>query len=327
MAKLSGNRYTKYSVHCLIVSSAQSGATLRYDGRMPLDLSPHLDIATRHAVRGQALTAIPRLDIFMGQTVAREVPCLYRAVACFILQGSKRVTLDQHVLRYDSSHYLISALELPLVGQIFDEGSEFPYVAVSLVLDAGLLAELALAMPPVRDPDTLDIGIQTHPMSTEISAALLRLLTLLDTPGDIPVLAATTERELLYRLLQGPQGKLLRKIAQPEGPVVCIQRAVAWIRENYDKALRIDELCARTGMSRPSLHRHFRTMTGLSPLRYQKYVRLQEARRMLLDGGQTVSTVAFAVGYESASQFNREYVRQFTVPPARDREQRRQGIA
>ncbi|MCK1513231.1 AraC family transcriptional regulator [Bradyrhizobium sp. 190] len=291
------------------------------------DLAPHLDIALRHAPRGLTVQPIPRLELCVGQASIGNSPCLYRSMICFILQGSKRVTINDNLLSYDSAQYLISALDLPLIGQILDAGAGQPYVAVSLVLEPALLAELAATMPPERESDPKGIGIAINPMTGPLRDTLLRLLSLLDNPADIPVLAPMVERELLYRLLQGPQGRLLRQIAQPEGPLGRIRRAVGWIRDNHNTQLRIEALCDASGMSRASLHRHFLAMTGLSPLQYQKQLRLQEARQLLLAGEHSASDVAFAVGYESASQFSREYLRQFGAPPARDARQIRQAIA
>lgn len=289
-------------------------------------LAPHLDIALRHAPPGLTATRIPRVDICVGQGSTDKAPCLYRSMICFILQGSKRVAINDNLLSYDSEHYLISALELPLNGQIFDNEGGQPYVAISLVLDPAILTELAAAMPPVREREQKGIGIMINPLTASLSDTLLRLLSLLDTPDDIPVLGPMLERELLYRLLQGPQGRLLRQIAQPEGALSSIRRAVAWIRDNYNRRLRIEALCEVSGMSRASLHRHFLSMTGLSPVQYQKQLRLQEARQLLLAGEHRASDVAFVVGYESASQFSREYLRQFGAPPARNVREIRQAI-
>lgn len=293
---------------------------------MNSDLAPHLDIALRHAPPGLTATPIPRVDICVGQGSTDKAPCLYRSMICFILQGSKRVAINDDLLSYDSEQYLISALDLPLIGQILDADDGQPYVAVSLVLDPAILAELAATMPAVRETEQKGIGIAINPMSAPLRDTLLRLLSLLDTPADIPVLGPMVERELLYRLLQGPQGRLLRQIAQPDGALGSIRRAVAWIRDNYNVQLRIDALCNASGMSRASLHRHFLSMTGLSPLRYQKQLRLQEARQLLLAGEHRASDVAFAVGYESASQFSREYSRQFGASPARDVRGIRQAV-
>lgn len=293
---------------------------------MPNHLTPHIDIALRHVPSGLTITPIPRLEISVGQGTPDKAPCLYRSMICFILQGSKHVAINDDLLSYDPSQYLISALDLPLTGQILDAEDGRPYIAVSLVLDPVLLAEIASTMPAVRDVDPQGIGIAVNPMTASLNDTLLRLLTLLDTPGDIPILAPLVERELLYRLLQGPQGRLLRQIAQPEGALSRIRRAVTWIRDNHNTHLRIEALCNVSGMSRASLHRHFVAITGLSPVQYHKQLRLQEARQLLLAGDHRASDVAFAVGYESASQFSREYYRQFGAPPARDVRQIRQAI-
>ena len=290
------------------------------------DLMPHLDIALRHAPPGLTVTPIPRLEISVGQATTGKAPCLYRSMICFILQGSKHVAINDDLLSYDPAHYLISALDLPLIGQVLDADDGQPYAAVSLVLDPALLADVASAMPQVRDSGPEGIGIAINPMTAPLRDILLRLLSFLDTPDDIPVLAPLAERELLYRLLQGPQGRLLRKIAQPEGTLGRIRRAVEWIRDHHDTQLRVEALCDASGMSRASLHRHFLAITGLSPLQYHKQLRLQEARQLLLAGDRSASDVAFAVGYESASQFSREYLRQFGAPPARDVRQIRQAI-
>jgi len=293
---------------------------------MTYDLTPHLDIALRHAPSGLTSTPIPRLEISVGQASTGKAPCLYRSMICFILQGSKHVAIHDDLLSYDPAHYLISALDLPLIGQILDAEDGKPYVAISLILDAALLTDVASNMRPVRDVDPQGAGIAISPMTGPLRDTLLRLLSLLDAPADIQALAPMAERELLYRLLQGPQGRLLRRIAQPEGPLARVRRAVGWIRDNQNTRLRIEALCDASGMSRASLHRHFQAMTGLSPLQYQKQLRLQEARQLLLAGDHSASDVAFAVGYESASQFSREYLRQFGAPPARDVRQIRQAI-
>lgn len=290
------------------------------------DLQPHLKLALRHARSGMTVTPVPRLEIGVGETTSGTSPCLYRSMICFILQGSKDVTIHDNLLRYGAEQYLISALDLPLSGQIHDAGPGRPYVSVSLVLDPAMLAQIASTMPPVRDADAPGSGLAINPMTPQLRDTLLRLLALLDAPDDIPVLAPMAERELLYRLLQGPQGRLLRHIARPEGALGRIRRAVEWIRNHHNTRLRIEDLCNASGMSRASLHRHFLALTGLSPIQYQKQIRLQEARQLLLAGNHSASDVAFAVGYESASQFSREYLRQFGAPPVRDLRRLRQSM-
>lgn len=293
---------------------------------MSFELAPHLDIALRHAAQGVTPTPIPRVELSVGQASTGKAPCLYRSMVCFILQGSKRVAINENVLMYDSAQYLISAIDLPLTGEILDAGPGRPYVAVSLVLEPALLAEMASTMSAARETESKGIGIAIHPMSPVLGEALLRLLSLLDRPADIPVLAPMAERELLYRLLQGPHGRLLRQIARPEGPLGRIRQAVAWIRDNYNAQLRIEALCDASGMSRATLHRHFSAITGMSPIQYQKQLRLQAARKRLLTGEDSASSVSFAVGYESASQFSREYLRHFGAPPASDGRRLRQAM-
>nr|WP_180166558.1 AraC family transcriptional regulator [Stenotrophomonas sp. SbOxS2]NYT99407.1 AraC family transcriptional regulator [Stenotrophomonas sp. SbOxS2] len=293
---------------------------------MSNELAPHLAIALRHASAGTTDTRIPRVELSVGSASEGKTPCLYRSMICFILQGSKRIAIGDTLLSYDSAQYFISALDLPLIGQILDAGSERPYVAVSLMLEPALLAELAATMPPEGESDTKGMGVVINPMTAPLRETLLRLLSLLDSPGDIPVLAPMIERELLYRLLRGPQGRLLRQIARPDGALDRVRRAVTWIRDHAYETLRTKALCEASGMSRASLHRHFQAMTGFSPLQYQKQLRLQEAHRLLLSGSHSASDAAFAVGYESASQFGREYRRQFGTPPARHVRQMRQVI-
>lgn len=294
---------------------------------MTESLERHIDIALRHGRLGAHPTGIPRLEIGVGQVIEGTSPCLYRSMICFILQGAKEVAIHDNLLRYDPAHYLVSALDLPLSGQIHDADDGKPYVSVSLVLDPALLAEVATTMPSERDPEVPGSGISINAMTQPLRDTLLRLLALLDAPRDIPALAPMAERELLYRLLQGPQGRLLRHIARPEGALGRIRRAVEWIRDQQHARLRIEALCEAAGMSRASLHRHFVALTGLSPIQYQKQLRLQQARQLLLAGDHSASDVAYAVGYESASQFSREYSRHFGAPPSRDLNNLRRSLA
>jgi len=277
-----------------------------------------LQVALRHARPGASRSGIPRVELHVDQGEAGESPCLYRAMACFILQGSKRVAFGDKVLRYDAGHYLVSALDLPAMGQIYGDTGRRPYVAVTLVLDPGLLTDLLVSMPAADESDTNAFGLSTAPMTQELWDVLRRTLALLDRPGDISILAPMLERELLYRLLLGPNGNLLRQIANPRGPLPQVRRAIGWIGQNFDRPLTVESLCEACGMSRASLYRSFRAITGLSPIQYQKKLRLLEARRLLMAREHSISGAAFAVGYESSSQFSRDYVRHFDVSPSRD---------
>ena len=211
---------------------------------------------------------------------------------------------------------LLSA-DLPVTGQVIEATARAPYLAISLRLDPAAIAALLIDIPPAQIPTT-GPGFGIGALSADLQAPLLRLLRLIDTPADIRVLAPLAERELLYRLLQGPHGPLLRQLTVPGSRLSQVRRAIEWIRSDLSRALRIEALAAHAGMSASSFHRHFKTVTGLSPLQYQKQLRLQDARRRLLAEPGDVTSVALAVGYESTSQFTREYARHFGLSPARD---------
>ncbi|WP_228898179.1 AraC family transcriptional regulator [Acidovorax sp. Leaf73] len=258
------------------------------------------------------------MELHVDQGQEGENACQYRAMACFVLQGSKRVSFSDKVLRYEAGHYLVSALDLPLMGQVYSDARRRPYVALTLVLDPVLLNELILSMPAPRDGKSSEFGLSTAPMTRELEDVLARALALMDRPQDIPVLAPLVERELLYRLLSGPHGTLLRQIASAKGPLPKVRKAIGWIGQNFNRPIKIDDVGAACGMSRASLNRSFREITGLSPLQYQKQLRLLEARRLLIGGEHNVSGAAFSVGYESSSQFSRDYLRHFEVSPSQD---------
>jgi len=294
---------------------------------MNTNSSALLQVALRHAKPGSSSFGIPRFELHVGQGIAGESPCQYRTMACFILQGSKRVAFGDQVLRYDGGHYLVSALDLPATGQIYGEDDSRPYVALTLVLDPGVLTELLVSMPATGESTTAEFGLSTAPVTEEIWDVLRRILSLLDRPGDIAILAPMLERELLYRLLLGPNGKLLRQIANPRGPLPQVRRAIGWIGQNFNRPLTVESLCEACGMSRASLYRSFRAITGLSPIQYQKQLRLLEARRLLMAGEHSISGAAFAVGYESSSQFARDYLRQFDFSPSKDVQRTREAMA
>jgi len=277
-----------------------------------------LETALRHIQPGTVTSEIPRIELHVDQGQESENACQYRAMACFILQGSKHVSFGDKVLRYEAGHYLVSALDLPLMGQVYGDARQRPYVALTLVLDPVLLNELILFMPVTRDGEGSEFGLSTAPMTQELEDVLARILVLMNRPADIPVLAPLAERELLYRLLSGPHGELLRQIASAKGPLPKVRKAIGWIGQNFDRPFKVDDVGAACGMSRASLNRSFREITGLSPLQYQKQLRLLEARRLLAGGEHNVSGAAFAVGYESSSQFSRDYLRHFDVTPSQD---------
>jgi AraC-like DNA-binding protein len=232
-----------------------------------------------------------------------------------VLQGAKQLIIGDRVLRYDTASYFVASLDLPVTGCVIEASPTEPYVALSLALDCDALAGLLAELPdgPTADPT----GFAVSAVTPELLDACSRLLKLLDTPEDIPVLAPMLEREIHYRLLQGPQGGLLRQAARADSRLSQVRQAIGWLRSHYQRPIRIEALADLAGMSPASFHRHFRAATAMSPLQYQKSLRLQEARRLLIANADA-GRAGYAVGYESASQFSREYTRMFGAPPSRD---------
>lgn len=242
---------------------------------------------------------------------------IYRTSFCVVLQGSKISLLGEQAWRYTEGQYLIASMDLPVTAQIVEASPKRPYMAFSLAIDPAMVAELAMDLgdePASVERDPLVVG----QLERSLLDSLIRLFELLDAPRDLPVLAPLIRREIVWRLLTGPKGGSLRQIGLPGGTVARIARVLRWITDHYAEAIRIEDLANMAAMSTASLHRHFKAATTLSPIQFQKQVRLQAARRLLLSEGNEVASAGFAVGYESASQFNRDYRRLFGQPPGRD---------
>jgi AraC-like DNA-binding protein len=289
-------------------------------------LTPLRELLLRHAAEGITETAVPGLRLYRSGTTTTPVPVVYEPMLCVVVQGRKRVILGERVRYYDAAHCLVVSLELPVVGAVCEASAEAPYLALSVQLDRTELAALLLQLPPDRTPVPEHAALEVTTMSATLADASLRLVELLESPQDIAVLAPLVRRELLYRLLMGPQGPMLRQIAHGEGRLGQVQQAIAWIREHYDEPLRIETLATQVALSNSSLHRHFKAATQLSPLQYQKQVRLQQARERLMAEQTDAAAVAYAVGYESASQFSREFKRLFGHPPAEAARRWRQEV-
>ncbi|AGH48559.1 MULTISPECIES: AraC family transcriptional regulator [Sphingomonadales] len=283
-------------------------------------LDQMLALAERHLHNPHREAALPRLALYASSGQTCSTATLYRPMLCLVLQGAKQVLIGDRVLRYDPASYFVASLELPASGRIVEASPDRPYVALSLTLDREALAALLPDAPPASGGRTA--GFAVSPVTPHLLDACLRLLALLDTPEDAAVLAPLHEREILYRLLRGPQGGVLRQIAQADSRLSQVRQAIAWIREHFDEPLRVEALAEIAGMSPASFHRHFKAATAMSPLQYQKVLRLQEARRLLVISADA-TRAAYRVGYESASQFSREYARMFGVPPSRDAERLR----
>ncbi len=264
-------------------------------------------------------TDIP--GVTLHRRTAPTAPCsaTYEPGITVMAQGRKRVDLGRTTFIYGESRYLLTAVDLPIVSQIMEASEETPCLAMSLKLEMAVIRELLsreeiqLAEAPPNSP-----AMATGEVTVEFLSACCRLLDLLDTPQDIPFLSGLIQREIIYRILRGPEGARLRAIATLGDQSHRTAKAIAWIKANYVKPLRVEELAQLAGMGVSTLHHHFRALTAMSPVQYQKQLRLQAARgRMLIDSLDAASA-AFEVGYESASQFNREYNRLFGQPPMRD---------
>ena len=280
--------------------------------------------ALRHAGSGTIETAVRSVAITLSRQTTRPAVGVFQPRCCLVLQGAKEVTIGERRLRYDTNNYFIASLEVPASGCIIEASASRPYIGLSLALDAEALVALISDAPAGQDSETSTFAV--NPLTTQLLDAWGRLMALLDAPEDIAVLAPMIEREILYRLLQGPQGAVLRQIARSDSRLGQVRRAVAWIREHYDQPLRIETLAELAGMSAASFHRHFKAATAMSPLQYQKCLRLQQARRLLI-ANQDATRAGYAVGYESASQFSREYARLFGLPPARDAVRLRSNVS
>jgi len=269
-------------------------------------------------------TAIPRLTLHQRTQPTGACHVTYEPSLIMVAQGRKEVQIGAGTLTYDSSRYLLTSIDLPTVTRVSEASEAQPCLAVSLKLDISIVREF-LSREEFHSaelaPDSP--AMSTGPVTAELLNAWCRMLDLLSKPDDIPFLSGLIEREIMYRILRGPEGARLRAIATLGDQSHRTAKAIAWIRANYAKPLRVDDLAAIAGMAVSTLHHHFRALTAMSPLQYQKQIRLQAARARMLADDVDAATVAFEVGYESASQFNREYSRLFGEPPVRDIRKRR----
>ena len=246
---------------------------------------------------------------------------LQRPIFGVIAQGSKRLFVGEDVYEYDPMHYLVSSVDLPTVGKVSLSSPEQPYLGLRMDLDTRDIAALiGDAQLPQGIPSEAARALFIDRLDVSLLDAVLRLLRLLETPRDIPILAPMIKREILYRLLMNGQGALLRLTVLHDSQMNRIAKAVRMLRESFALPLRVDEIARDVHMSVSSLHHHFKVVTAMSPLQYQKNLRLQEARRLILVDDLSIAVAAQTVGYESASQFSREYSRMFGAPPLRDKQ-------
>ena len=283
-----------------------------------VDALDELRALAAHADNRRTETGIPRVAMVRGKVPEHELMAVYEPMINVILQGRKTMTIGDRALRYDPATYFVMSVDLPAVGTVHAGGEGQPYLAVSLTLEPRIIAEILEVMPVAGDADA---GFAVAAVTPELLDAWTRLLRLMRRPDEIAVLAPLIEREILFRVLQGPQGHLLRDIAVPGSATSRVRSAIQWIREHHAQSVSIRTLARLASMSESVFHRHFKAVTSMSPLQFQKRLRLMRARSLLIGERSTASRVAFEVGYESASQFNREYARLFGRPPATDARQ------
>jgi AraC-like DNA-binding protein len=270
-------------------------------------------------------TAIPALGFFKRAEPSSPITVMYEPSICISAQGAKRVLLGNDAFVYDVNHFLVTSAHLPTVVQVVQASQERPFLALRLQLDRRMISQL-MAETDLPSPRLVRAGpgMVTGEVTLPLLTAFQRLIELLDEPKDIPVLAPILQREIHYRLLVSEQGERLRQMASVGSQGHRIMDAISWLKNNFAKPLHIDDLASRVHMSRSTFHHHFRVITAMSPLEYQKWLRLSEARRLMLTEGMDAATSSVEVGYESPSQFSREYRRQFGLPPLRDVTQLRQ---
>lgn len=294
---------------------------------MPTPITPQDEIAvliSRHAPRtGDFTTAIGHLTFHRQSSVTESLFHAARPSVAIIAQGAKDVTLGSETFHYSRMHYLLTSVDLPVQVRVVEASEDQPHLCVVLDIDIADVAALLDSESGATGTAQQKIlpatrGISVSDVSPELLDAMLRLVRLLDKPGEIAALAPLIRRELTYRLLNGPVGARLRHMALASSQSHQVAQAIDWIKHHYAQPLRIEHLAGMANMSMSSLHHHFKAITAMTPMQYQKLLRLQEARRLMLVEQIDAGTAGYRVGYASESQFSREYSRQFGRAPMRD---------
>lgn len=283
-------------------------------------LSKLVDIVGCH-VRDDGIhsTAIPGVSLIRSASPTMPMPVVYEPTLCLVAQGRKQAMLGTTAYVYDPAKYLIASVDLPVMGSVIEASEAVPYLCLALDLDTAVLSELALRHPQREEGVSAPpAGITLNDTTPELLDAAVRLAGLLDRPRDIEALAPLVIREMLYRLLTENGNSLIRQMAQADSRLNQIAKAIAWLRSRYNEACRIGDLVDIAGMSRSSFHAHFKAITSMSPLEFRNQLRLQEARRLMVTEAVDAAEAGYAVGYESPSQFSRDYARLFGMPPAKD---------
>ncbi|GAC1620655.1 MAG: AraC family transcriptional regulator [Candidatus Acidiferrum sp.] len=269
--------------------------------------------------REKLITEVPGLLLSRRTAPTAPASATYEPSLAVVAQGRKQADLGGTTFIFDESRYLLTSLDLPVICNVIEASEEVPYLCFVLKLDMPVVREL-LSRGEIQAPESPSDSpaMATGETTAELLDACCRLMVLLDSPHDIPFLSGLIQREIIYRILRGPEGARLRAIATLGDQSHRTAKAIAWIRSNFAKPLRVEDLAQIAGMGLSTLHHHFRALTAMSPLQYQKHLRLHAARGRMLVDGLDAASAAFEVGYESATQFNREYSRLFGQPPMRD---------
>lgn len=264
-------------------------------------------------------TAIPNVFCYKICSPRITMPAVYEPCLCIIVQGRKNVLLGSEMLSYGELEFLIASVDLPILGTVIEASEQQPYFVIQINIDVRLLSELLLQMEHLAVASkTAKSGLFIGQVDRQMGDSLLRLFTLLEEPDDIPVLSEALIREMHYRMLRSHYGKEIAQISLKGTPTQRISVAIQKLRRDYDQPVTIEELASLAGMSVSSFHVHFKAVTNMSPLQFQKSVRLVEARSLMISQQIDAASTAYKVGYESPSQFSREYARMFGNPPARD---------
>jgi AraC-like DNA-binding protein len=291
---------------------------------MTLPFNPYHEaasIAVRHVQKdGEVFTAVGNLMLSRRTVPTAPLYMDYRPCLGLVLQGTKSVKLGDETIAYGVGDYLLTSIELPVTSRVTVASPQVPHLCFALAIDPDRLSALLERVDVPRPGSETDAmrGIVSNVAPPELLDAATRLLRLLDRPADIAAMAPLIEQEILYRVLCGPDGARLVHIATAESRSNRIARAVAWLRANFHRTLRIEDLADHVGMSPSSLHHHFKSVTAMTPVQFQKKLRLHEARRLMLLEGLDVGSAGHRVGYQSPSQFSREYSRLYGVSPLRD---------
>lgn len=284
-----------------------------------------IEIIKRHCRKdGFGPTAIPSLEVVRSGAPSEPVPAVYRPSLCYVLQGTKEVSISGRSYRYSAGQYIVSSVDLPLTGEIIEATPAMPYLCMVVSLSRAQIYDVLQSTS--RDPGKrAHSGFYVGRAEPALTDAIARLARCLDSRDDGAVLVPGIMQEIVYRLLLGPFGSMIAEMGVAGSRTQRITRAIAHLKNKFADPLRVTELARLSGMSASTFHAHFRKITTLSPLQYQKLLRLQEARRLLISDGSGSADIGFRVGYQSPSQFSREYSRHFGRPPSADMRERLSG--